>query len=99
VKFPRDGIVLTPTLPPDQLKPKKKAAPDAALRAWSSGGGKFTIKAKFVELKDGSVTLEKEDGETVTVPLARLGEADQKEARRLAAEAEDNPFASKPGKE
>jgi S1-C subfamily serine protease len=99
VKFPRNGIVMTPTLPPDQLKPKKKAAPDAALRAWSSGGGKFTIKAKFVELKDGSVTLEKEDGDTVTVPLARLGEADQKLARQLAAESEDNPFASKPGKE
>lgn len=69
------------------------------MRAWSSGGGKFTIKAKFVELKDGSVTLEKEDGDTVTVPLARLGEADQKEARRLAAESEDNPFAAKPDRE
>ncbi len=99
VKFPRDGIVLTPTLPPDQIKPKKKAAPDAPVRAWSSGGGKFTIKAKFVELKDGSVTLEKENGDTVTVPLARLGEADQKEARRLAAESEDNPFAAKPDRE
>ena len=102
VKFPRDGIVLTPTLPPDQIKPgpeTKKAAPGAALRAWSSQGGKFTIRATFVELKDGSVTLEKEDGETVAVPLARLGEADQKLARQLADESGDNPFASKPGKE
>ncbi len=27
VKFPRNGIVMTPTLPPDQIKPTKKAAP------------------------------------------------------------------------
>ena len=104
VKFPRDGIVLTPTLPPDQIKPaggpeKKKPAPGATLRAWSSQGGKFTIKAKFVELKDGSVTLEKEDGQTVAVPLDRLSEADQKLVRQLAEASEDNPFASKPGKE
>ena len=103
VKFPRDGIVLTPTLPPDQIKPaavpeKKKAAAGATLRIWSSQGGKFKINAKFVELRDGSVTLEKENGETVAVPLDRLGEADQKLARQLAAESEDDPFASKPGK-
>ena len=49
-----------------------------------------------MELKDGSVTLEKEDGQTTTVPLDRLGEADQKFARQLASEAEENPFASKP---
>ena len=99
VKFPRDGIVLTPTLPPDQLKPvapEKKAAPGATLREWASQGGKFKIKAKFVELKDGSVTLEKENGDTVAVPLARLGEADQKLARQLATESEDYPFDSKP---
>jgi S1-C subfamily serine protease len=101
VKFPMNGIELTPTLPPNQIKPApgsetKKAAPGAALRVWSSNGGKFTIKAKFVALRDGSVTLEKEDGETVALPLARLGEADQKLARQLSDESEENPFASKP---
>ena len=99
VKFPRNGIVLTPTLPPDQLKPvapEKKAAPGATLRPWASQAGKFKINAKFVELKDGSVTLEKENGEKVTVPLDKLGEADQKLARQLADESEEDPFASKP---
>jgi S1-C subfamily serine protease len=105
VKFPRDGIELTPTLPPDQLKlvggseAKKAAAPGAALRTWTSKGNKFTIKAKFVALSDDSVTLEKEDGETLTVALDKLSEPDQKLARQLADESEDDPFASKPKQE
>ena len=105
VKFPRDGIVLTPTLPPNQLKPvagsepKKAAAAGATVRTWSSkGSGKFKIKAKFVELSNELVTLEKEDGETVTLALDKLSEGDQKLARQLAEESEDNPFASKPAK-
>ncbi len=103
VEFPSNGIMMTPTLPPDRIKPaggpKKKAAAGATLRIWSSQGSKFKINAKFVELSNGSVTLEKEDGETVAVPLDRLSEADQKLARQLADESGDNPFASKPGKE
>jgi hypothetical protein len=101
VKFPRDGIVLTPTLPPNQLKPvagaepKKDAAPGATLRTWSSQGNKFTIKAKFVGLSNDVVTLAKDDGETLTVALDKLSEADQKLARQLAEESEENPFASK----
>ncbi len=100
VSFPSNGIVLTPTLPPDQVKPvaepKKSAPAGATLRSWASKGSKFTIKAKFVELSNGSVLLEKEDGENVTVPLDKLSDADQKLARQLADEAEDNPFATKP---
>jgi S1-C subfamily serine protease len=101
VKFRSNGIELTPTLPPDQIKPvdgfeKKKAAAAATVRTWSSKGGRFKINAKFVELSNESVTLEKEDGETVTLSLDKLSEADQKLARQLAAESEENPFASKP---
>lgn len=101
VKFPRDGIVLTPTLPPDRMKPvaaneAKRAAAGAIVRTWSSKGNKFTIKAKFVALSNGSVTLEKEDGEILTIGLDKLSEADQKAARQLASEAEENPFAAKP---
>ena len=104
VKFPFNGIELTPTLPPDQVKPiaaeKKKSAPVGAIsRTWSSKGSKFTIKAKFVELSNGSVTLEKEDGETMTIALDKLSDADQKLARQLADELEDNPFAPKPKKD
>ncbi len=102
VKFRRDGIELTPTLPPDKIElavkkklpPPAKPAPksEAKLRIWSTKSGKFTITARFVELKDDSVTLEKENGETVTVALDKLSEADQKAARKLADELEENPF-------
>ena len=104
VKFPSNGIELTPTLPPNQLKPvgglepKKAATPGATVRTWSSKGSKFTIKAKFVGLSNEQVTLEKEDGETLTVALDKLSELDQKLARQLAEESEDNPFASRPEK-
>ena len=83
---------------PDQAggAEKKAALAGRPCGEWASQSGKFKIDAKFVELKDGSVTLEKETGETVEVPLNRLGEADQKLARQLATESEDNPFASKP---
>jgi S1-C subfamily serine protease len=104
VKFPRDNIELTPTLPPEQLKlvaaEKKKSPPaGATLRTWSSKGDKFVIKAKFVELTKDLVTLAKEDGETVTLALDKLSEADQKVARQLAEESEENPFATKPKKD
>jgi hypothetical protein len=47
-----------------------------------------------VELADGSVTLEKEGGETVTVALDKLSDEDQKVARQIAEELEDDPFGS-----
>jgi len=101
VEFAREGFMLTPTLPPDQIKPmvdaeKKKALAGATLRTWTDKGSKFKVDAKFVELANGSVKLEKEDGETVTIALDKLSEADQRIARQLADQAEDNPFVSKP---
>ncbi|HEV3343720.1 MAG TPA: trypsin-like peptidase domain-containing protein [Pirellulales bacterium] len=97
VKFRRDGLELTPTLPPDDVElaaKKSSAKAEAKPRTWSSKGGKFKIKAKFVELKDDSVTLEKEGGDTVTVAMDKLSEADQKVARQLAEDLENDPFAS-----
>jgi hypothetical protein len=65
------------------------------LRTWTSKGSKFTIKARFVGLSNDQVTLEKEDGETLTVALDKLSDADQKLARQLAEESEENPFGPK----
>lgn len=76
-----------------------------ALRSWSDKSGKFSIKARFVEIDGDEVTLEKEDGKKVSIPLEKLKEADRKLARELAGGDEDpfkpkaeNPFRSKPGK-
>lgn len=100
VRFNRDGIELSPTLPPDRVKPAaapeaKKAAADAVVRTWATKAGRFTVRAKFVALSNGSLTLEKENGETLTVDLDKLTDADQSAARQLAEESAGNPFATK----
>jgi hypothetical protein len=103
-----NGFEQTPVFPPADVKAakktaksgdkksllKKKAAAGGELRTWASKSGKFSIKAKFVQLDGDQLTLEKEDGDSVTVGLDKLSEADQKTARELAESAEDNPFES-----
>ena len=93
VRYDNDGFEMTPTLPPHDLRliesEPVSLADAAALRTWSSQGGKFTIKAKFVELRDDAVSLEKEDGKVLTVALDKLSADDQDLARRLAEEAGD----------
>ena len=67
-------------------------------RTWTDATGKFQIKAKFVALKDGKVTLEKDDGKVVEIDVSKLSAADQKAAKDAAAAAatkEDDPFKPK----
>lgn len=102
VKFERDGMELTPVFPPDKVKRADKTshavrtgsatAAAGKLRTWSSKSGKYKVKAKFLEVDDDQVTLEKEDGETVTVAINKLSDADRKLARQLAEAAEGSPF-------
>jgi hypothetical protein len=66
-------------------------APAAEFRTWSDASGRFSVKAKFVSLDGENVTLEKEDGSQIEVPLKKLKLADQKAARAAAKDA-DNPF-------
>jgi hypothetical protein len=66
----------------------------ADVRTWTDSTGKFTIKAKFVSLADGKVTLEQEDGSKVEIELTKLSAADQKVAQDLA-KGDDNPFKPK----
>jgi WD40 repeat protein len=65
------------------------------LRAWADTSGKNKIKAKFIKLDDGVVTLEKEDGDEVEIELKKLSPADQKFIAEAVRNAEDNPFKSK----
>lgn len=67
----------------------------AELRQWSDASGKFKIKAKFVSLENGTLTLEKEDGEEIEIELKKLSTADQKVATDLSKAKEDDPFKPK----
>src|SRR5690349_14633674 len=68
---------------------------DDDLRTWTDSTGKFKIKAKFIKLDEGTVTLEQEDGSEMEISLKKLSTADQKVANELARGEGDNPFKSK----
>ena len=72
----------------------------AQARQWADATGKFTVEADFVDFKDGKVQLKKADGSTITVPVERLSNADQKFVREtstgrskvaVAQQKEDEP--------
>lgn len=67
-------------------------------RTWTDASGKFTIKAKFVAVEDGKVTLEREDGTEIEIEPKRLGEADQKYLADRA-KADENPFKAAASKD
>lgn len=68
---------------------------DAALRTWSDASGKFKIKAKFISVTDGVVTLEQEDGTELEIELKKLNSADQKFVADALKAAADSPFKAK----
>jgi len=52
------------------------------LRTWTDISGKFKVRGTFVKLESGNVTLKKESGDEVTLPLAKLSISDQSFLRR-----------------
>jgi hypothetical protein len=83
------GHTTSLNFPADQVRPVKKTVPakpaaGRELREWTDVSGDFKLKARFVKLAGAKVTLEKEDGTSVAVPLRKLSEADQKLAQELA---------------
>jgi uncharacterized membrane protein len=67
----------------------------AEIRKWTSKDGQYSTEAELVEFDKASVTLKKTTGETVTVPLERLSEAD----RRYLRTPKKKPTAAKEKKE
>ncbi|MEM6470648.1 MAG: SHD1 domain-containing protein [Planctomycetota bacterium] len=69
------------------------ASQDASskMRFWTDTTGKFRVKAEFVCLENGNVTLLSDQGKTIRVPLDRLSKTDQASAQELQNE-EQNPF-------
>lgn len=94
VRFQFSGVELSPTLPPDKIRPlaKRKGATAAKdktakrpLRTWTDATGKFKTKARLLSLDGEEVTLETEAGKTITMALSKLSEEDQAMARKIAA--------------
>jgi len=59
------------------------------VRTWTDASGRFKIEAKYVSFRDGTVKLQRTNGQTIEVPLDRLCEDDR---RYVAQVAPDNPF-------
>ncbi|KKL54196.1 hypothetical protein LCGC14_2267800 [marine sediment metagenome] len=51
--------------------------PGIKVRTWRAATGGFSVEAIFVKVSAGQVTLRKLDGTEITLPMARLSEADQ----------------------
>jgi hypothetical protein len=98
VHFKENGHDHESVFPPDWVKAKKDTPPPKAaaqskppIRTWTDSSGVYKIEARFVAIKDGKVTLEKEDGSTKSLPLDKLSEEDQAAAKKYAEKA-PNPF-------
>ena len=55
----------------------------ARFRTWTDATGKYTVEAKFLEIKLGKVKLQRRNGKVIEISLTRLSRAD----RRLAQDA------------
>lgn len=94
------------TYPPRKVRPSKKrgSAPAsdnpfataeekeaaAEFRTWSDQSGQFEVVAKLLEVADEKVVLEREDGQEIRVPLARLSDADRRYVEDPDAPAEED---------
>lgn len=49
----------------------------AELRTWKDASGAHEIKAELVSVQNGKVTLKRENGTTISLPVASLSKEDQ----------------------
>ena len=63
--------------------------PPIVMREWTSTNGRFSIEAKYLSSTAANVTLEKANGSTVTVDLAKLSQADRDYVKRLQDAEQD----------
>lgn len=67
---------------------------EQTVRTWTDTTGRYKIRAALVRIEGDNVTLEREDGQTVSLPISRLSAAGQKYLRDLAAETMSSPAAT-----
>ena len=67
-------------------------------RIWTSKGGKHQIRAKFIDLVDGMVRLERPNGNITKLPIEKLSQEDQDYARnaKKPEEKQQPPAAAAP---
>ena len=70
-----NGVITTVTWVGMSVPPVQKHRVE--FKTFTSSSGKYKVKAKFLELKDGKVSLETESGRTLSVDISRLRRADQ----------------------
>jgi S1-C subfamily serine protease len=61
-------------------KAKAKGQDDkdrSAMRTWTDTSGSFHVEAKFRDVKDGKARLERANGQVISVPMAKLSDADR----------------------
>ncbi len=67
----------------------------AEARIWTDKSGKFEIRAKFIDIIDGKVRLERPNGDISRVPLGKLSDKDQEfveqQANKPETLAEEQP--------
>lgn len=66
-----------PTPEPEPVPEPAPPTPAFESRIWVDQSGAFNVTAKLLAVEDGRVRLEKENGETVRVPLDRLSNVDR----------------------
>ncbi len=65
------------------------AARSEEFRTWTDSTGRFEVQAKFVAVDGSQVTIARDNGARITLPLEKLSEADQEYIAKLKSE---NPF-------
>ncbi len=87
----RRNIQLAPDEVDQPARPKSETLTPTGLRTWADATGRFKIEAEFVSLDAGKVSLKRNDGKIIVVPLEKLSSEDQRVAQDAHANA-DNPF-------
>lgn len=72
--------------PDNPFATEEEKDPKSQLRTWSDASGKFKVTARLVSVTDENVVLQREDGQEITVPLARLSAADRRFIETPASE-------------
>lgn len=79
-----------PVMPDDDDDEFAIPTSDAVTRTWHDATRSFQVEAQLLKFEDGQVTLRREDGRVITLPLEKLCEEDRAFVKQQATAV--NPF-------